>query len=91
MKNHACVVLIVASWQGYVDATVDAILATIKPAPGTPEEKHFHLVNAFTQTVLEHFSTPNAQKTRELFLDVGFDPRPHWTWTWPRPNLQLAK
>ncbi len=80
--NSAAVALTVAAWQAYVDACVEAILSTIQPAAGTPEEKHFHLVNASTRTVLKNFSTPNAQKTRELFLNVGFDPRPHWTWTW---------
>lgn len=33
------------------------------------------------QTEVGAFATPNAQNSRKLLQGVGFDPRPHWTWT----------
>jgi hypothetical protein len=29
------------------------------------------------------FSTPNAENSRRIFISVGFDPRPLWTWRLP--------
>ncbi len=78
--NRANVVLLVATWQSFVEDLMDAILRTIEPARGSPHHGHFVLVNASSRSALGRFNTPNAYNTRDLFLNVGFDPRPDWTW-----------
>lgn len=78
--NHAAIALTVAAWQAYVEALVEGILDGLRPPHG-PLTQQFNLVNASAKSALSRFNTPNAEKTREMFQHVGFDPRSEWTWT----------
>ncbi len=41
---------------------------------------HFNLVKATFSSAKGRFNTPDSERTRDLFLILGFDPRPSWTW-----------
>lgn len=80
--NHAAVFLTVSAWQIYVEETASAILEALRPQPpGSPLlTASFSLVSAQHKSAIANFNTPNATNTRKLFGNLGFDPRPSWTW-----------
>jgi hypothetical protein len=78
--NRAVVVLTVAAWQAYVEDLPEAILRTLEPAKGDPGEGLWQLIRAATRSTTGRLNTPNAENTRVVLRNVGFDPRPGWTW-----------
>ncbi|NTW39430.1 MAG: hypothetical protein HGA44_06005 [Cellulomonadaceae bacterium] len=79
--NRAIVVLAVAAWQAAVEDMVTAALDAGTPAAGSPLTKgSYDLLAGSAKSAVARFSTPNAEKSRELFLLVGYDPRPTWVW-----------
>jgi len=78
--NRAIVVLAVAAWQALVEDLTRALLDMNAPSGGMTRQT-FDLLQGPVRNAIGRFATPNAEKTRELMLSAGFDPRPHWRWT----------
>jgi hypothetical protein len=78
--NRAVVVLTVAAWQAFVQDLVAEILKTIEVPAGDPGREYFRLLSQGAKRASFLFSTPNADNTRSLLMNVGFDPWPYWTW-----------
>jgi hypothetical protein len=78
--NRAIVVLTVSAWQAYVQDLAKAIVDTVRPATGQPGHGLFVLVKAATDSAVARFNTPNVTNTRNVLVNIGFDPRPLWTW-----------
>ncbi|WP_141711791.1 hypothetical protein [Jiangella alba] len=80
--NRAAIVLAVATWQASVEDLTIAAIDVSRPA-----QQHAYLDRAYDVVTgkirvdVKQFSTANAQNSRRLLLGVGFDPRPHWTWS----------
>jgi hypothetical protein len=80
--NRAIVVLSVATWQAVVqDFAESAIDAGAPPLGSTLLSQTYKVIAGRAKIEIQNFSTPNAENTRRLLQGVGFDPRPHWTWT----------
>jgi len=79
--NRSVVVITVAAWQADVEDLARGIVQTLKPAPGAPGFGSWQLVKALTDGSLSRFNTPNSINTRNVLVNVGFDPTMHWTWT----------
>lgn len=79
--NRAVVVLTVATWQAAVQDMTLACLALSEPPSGDPFLPAYRVIAGRVQMEVGAFSTPNAENSRKLLQGVGFDPRPHWTWT----------
>lgn len=80
--NRAIVVLAVAAWQSAVQDMASAALDIGRRGVAPPLSlAAFDVVGGRVRKEVGDFSTPNAENTRRLLLGVGFDPRPHWTWS----------
>lgn len=79
--NRAVVVMAVASWQAVVQDMTVFMLDHGMPDPSDPNYAFARLVRGQVMGSVTRFSTPNAQNSRALLQQVGFDPRPHWTWS----------
>jgi hypothetical protein len=80
--NRAVVVVTVAAWQAAVQDMVLAAIDAGVPDPNSPLTRPtYEVVVGRARGSVEGFSTPNPENTRRLFLEIGFDPRPHWTWS----------
>lgn len=80
--NRAVVVITVAAWQAAVQDMVLAAVDAGTPGPGSPVTRQtYEAVVGRARASVNQFNTPNPENTRRLFLEVGFDPRPHWTWS----------
>ena len=78
--NRAIVVITVATWQALVQDLTKTCLDQAAPLPGDPFLPTYRVIVGGVQQRIGGFSTPNAQNSRKLLQEVGFDPRPHWTW-----------
>jgi hypothetical protein len=78
--NRGVVVLTVAAWQAYVQDLIAEILEEIELPLGAEGYDRYRLIKIDAKRASHHFSTPNAENTRNLLMNVGFDPWPHWTW-----------
>lgn len=82
--NRAIIVLAVAAWQSVVENLADAIIDIGVPGPGSPLSlQTYTAMMGAARKGIGDFSTPNADNSRRVFISVGFDPRPSWTWTLP--------
>lgn len=79
--NRAVVVITVATWQAAVQDMTLACLAHSEPPAGDSFLPTYRVIAGRVQTEVGGFSTANAENSRKLLQGVGFDPRPHWTWT----------
>lgn len=79
--NRAIVVIAIASWQAVVQDMTRFLLEHNMPTSTDPNYGVAKLISGQVERELGRFSTPNAENTRQLLQSVGFDPRPHWTWT----------
>lgn len=89
--NRASVVLTVAAWQALVEDCVQFSLSSpldpARTASGrTPEQQlaaqaDYARLKASISPALNNYATPNAEKTRSLFLTVGYAPWPDWRWS----------
>ncbi len=79
--NRAVVVLTVATWQAVVQDLALACLTLSEPPAGDPFLPAYKVIAGRVNVEVGAFSTPNAENSRKLLQGVGFDPRPHWTWT----------
>ena len=72
----------VAGWQAAVQDMTLAAVDTSRPQPGSPiTTQTYSLIAGRVRKEVSDFATPNAENVRRLLQGVGFDPRPHWTWT----------
>jgi hypothetical protein len=78
--NRAVIVLTVAAWQAYVEDLAHGILETVHPAAGAQGYGLWQLIKASTDSAVGRFNTPNAENTRLVLSNLGFDPQPHWNW-----------
>jgi hypothetical protein len=78
--NRAVVVLTVAAWQAYAQDLLSCILDVIEIERGDEGYERFRLVKIDARRAAHFFSTPNAENTRNLLMNIGFDPWPHWEW-----------
>jgi hypothetical protein len=62
--NRAIVVLTVAAWQAYVQDITREAIDLLKPA--APPLQTWNLLNAQASRAIQLFSTPNAEKSRDL-------------------------
>jgi hypothetical protein len=80
--NRAVVVVTVAAWQAAVQ---DMVLAAIEAGIPGPDslltQQTYSIVAGRARGNVGGFNTPNPENTRQLLLEVGFDPRPFWTWS----------
>lgn len=76
--NRAIVVLAVAAWQTVVQDLITAALDHLHPAGGGGVG---NLLRGQALKAVSDFSTPDAEKSRNLLKLVDFDPYPLWTWT----------
>lgn len=76
--NRAIIVLAVAAWQTVVQDLVSAALDHLHPAGGGGVG---NLLRGQVAKAVGDFSTPDAEKSRNLMKLVDFDPYPLWTWT----------
>lgn len=81
--NRAVVVVTVATWQALVQDLTLAALDTSAPAPGSPGVGYFNVISGRIRKEVGDLNTPSSQNVRQLLVGVGFDPRPHWTWSQP--------
>lgn len=88
--NRAIVVIAIASWQAVVQDMTRFLLDRNMPQPTDPNHGVSMLIKGQVMNALGNFSTPNADNTRRLLQSVGFDPRPHWTWTEGAPGRQVS-
>jgi hypothetical protein len=74
--NRAVIVMAMAAWQGVVEniALTGMDLAVAQAPAGMP----LTAWAAVIKQSVERFSTPNAQLSRGLLRQVGFDPAPAW-------------
>ncbi|GAS95446.1 uncharacterized protein RMCC_2412 [Mycolicibacterium canariasense] len=79
--NRAVVVMAVASWQAVVEDMTMFMLDRGIPDPSDPNYAFARLVRGQVMGSVTRFTTPNARNSRVLLQQVGFDPRPHWTWS----------
>lgn len=79
--NRAVIVIAIASWQAVVQDMARFLLDRNMPEASDPNYGVARLIRGRVLGELDRFSTPNAQKTRELRQSVGFDPRPYWKWS----------
>ncbi|MBT2516290.1 hypothetical protein J7E29_02480 [Streptomyces sp. ISL-90] len=80
--DRAVVVLAVAAWQAAVQDLTTAIVDTAAPTSGGPVKlARYKASLGHAAKAIGDFATPNAENTRSLMRSVGFDPRPHWTYT----------
>lgn len=80
--NRAIVVVTVAAWQAAVQDMVLAAIYAGQPLPDSAmTAETYGIVAGRARGSVEDFNTPNPENTRRLFLEVGFDPRPFWTWS----------
>ncbi|WP_158171275.1 hypothetical protein [Rhodococcus sp. JT-3] len=79
--NRAIVVIAVASWQAVVQDMTKFLLEQHMPEASDSNHGVAQLLRGHVLGELRKFSTPNAENTRQLLQSVGYDPRPHWTWT----------
>lgn len=79
--NRAVIVLAVASWQALVQDYAAACVDLSAPAPGSPlSQQSYAVLAGRVRKEIGDFATPNAEKTRQLLIGAGFDPRSHWNW-----------
>jgi len=79
--NRAIVVMSVAAWQAAIEDMVRVALDAAVPSPTSPLSRQgYNLLAGNLRGAVARFSTPNSQKTRELFELVNYDPKPTWTW-----------
>ncbi len=78
--NRGIVVLTVAAWQAFLEDLVDEVLDAIAISSGDVGYDHYRILRIDAKRAARFFSTPNAEKTRELLFMVGLDPWPHWRW-----------
>lgn len=90
--NHAVVVLTVAAWQAFAEDLVDGIVAAIEPPHGSPGQAAHKVLKALTIGAKNRYATANAENTRSLMLNTGFDPHPHWHWAgrWPKTASEVT-
>ena len=79
--NRAVVVIAIASWQAAVQDITRFLLKRGMPELTDPNHGFARLIEGQVIRELDRFSTPNAENSRNLLRLVGFDPRPHWTWS----------
>lgn len=79
--NRAVIVLEVAAWQAAVQDLVSAILDTARPQSGSSSVNQYNVITGPIRKAVGDFATPNAEKTRALFVSAGFDPWDSWTWS----------
>lgn len=79
--NRAIVVLTVAAWQAFVQDLVREIVEFVEVPFGAEGFERYRLIKMDALKSVYHFSTPNAENTRRLLMNVGFDPWPHWRWS----------
>jgi len=84
--NRAAVFLSVAAWQAYVADTARAILADIAIPSGQRGCQEYLVVKSLTSGSLGRFNTPNAYNSLGLLSNVGFDPKPSWSFTLLSPK-----
>lgn len=88
--NRAVVVLTAAAWQAFVEDTARAIRDDLEVPQGSPNRPGFNVLKALTNSALGRYNTPDAHNTLQLLQNVGFDPRPHWTFTLSGPVRTYA-
>jgi hypothetical protein len=80
--DRAVIVLAVAAWQAAVQDLTSAILDTARPTGPTPlDVARYDTMMGPVRKAIGDFATPNAEKSRDLMVSAGFDPRPSWTYT----------
>ena len=89
--NRSVVVITVAAWQAYVEDVARGIVETLKPAVGAAGYGTWQLVKAVTDGSVARFNTPNSTNTRNVLVNVGFDPTTHWSWTAAPASLTPAQ
>ncbi len=90
--NHAVVVLTVAAWQAFAEDLVEGIVLAIEPPRGTAGTEAHKVLKALTLRAKNNYATANAENTRSLLLNAGFDPYPYWQWAgrWPKTRAEVA-
>ena len=89
--NRAIVVLTVAAWQAFAQDLVTEILTTLEVPTGHPARDTYKIMSTSAKRARFLFSTPNAENTQGLLMNVGFDPWPHWTWQLRRWHFSQAR
>lgn len=91
--NHAVVVLTVAGWQAFAEDLVDGIVLAIEPPMGSPGVEAHKVLKALISRAKTNYATANAENTRSLMLNAGFDPFPHWQWggRWPMTSTEVSQ
>jgi hypothetical protein len=79
--NRAVVVIAVACWQAVVQDMALFMLDRGMPDPSDPNYPFARLIRGQVMGNVTRFSTPNAQNSRTLLQQVGFDPHPYWSWS----------
>lgn len=80
--NRAVIVITTASWQAFAQDETRALLDLSAPVGGTPlTAAAYKGLRRHVEVAINNFATPYAHNVRTLIQGVGFDPRPHWTWT----------
>ena len=78
---HAALATYVASWEAYVNKVVIGFF----DSTSNPFDPKFHALHTIakstTERLLKRFNTPNAENTRNLFIQaIGYDPIADWQW-----------
>jgi hypothetical protein len=89
--NRAIVVLTVAAWQAFAQDLVTEILATLEVPTGHRVRDTYKIISTSAKRARFLFSTPNAENTQGLLMNVGFDPWPYWTWQVGRWHFSQAQ
>lgn len=80
--NRAVIVIATASWQAFAQDETRALLDLSAPVGGAAlTAAAYKGLRRHVEAAINDFGTPNAHNVRTLIQGVGFDPRPHWTWT----------
>lgn len=90
--NRAAVVLAVAAWQSFLQSQIQRWVLSLAPRDDwytddeedqrrkTADQARHQIWKSQVHQAVANFSSPNSEKTRNLFQMVGVDPRPLWTW-----------
>lgn len=89
--NRAAVVFAIAAWQTFIEEDVKSRLRRMEPDAsryGSPTDikylsarAEWRVVNARVLDVVQRFSSPTAENSRQVYLSVGHDPFQSWSWT----------
>lgn len=85
--NRAAVVATVAAWQAYIEELLREAVDALR---GTGSNL-WPIVETIADRKLEQFSTPSADKIRELFAECLAQPDLPAEWVWPGMTAPIAR